>query len=83
MAADDASLVPAWVEPMLAKADGTFDTDKLVENYAAALDEVQRAKPSAAKGKYVKKITFATTMGPGIPVDTNRTRNLLEDAPGA
>ncbi|MBB3049189.1 large subunit ribosomal protein L1 [Prauserella isguenensis] len=59
----------------------SFDTDKLVENYAAALDEVLRAKPSAAKGRYVKKVTFTTTMGPGIPVDPTRTRDLLaEDA---
>jgi large subunit ribosomal protein L1 len=62
----------------------SFGTDKLVENYAAALDEVLRAKPSAAKGRYLKKITFSTTMGPGIPVDPNRTRNLLVDeAPSA
>jgi large subunit ribosomal protein L1 len=59
----------------------SFDTQKLVENYAAALDEVLRAKPSAAKGRYLKKITFSTTMGPGIPVDPNRTRNLLVDEP--
>ncbi|ALE72151.1 LSU ribosomal protein L1p (L10Ae) [Pseudonocardia sp. Ae168_Ps1] len=59
----------------------SFDTDKLVENYGAALDEIMRLKPSAAKGRYVKKITFSTTSGPGIPVDPNRTRNLLsEDA---
>jgi large subunit ribosomal protein L1 len=59
----------------------SFEEAKLVENYAAALDEVIRAKPSAAKGRYLKKITFSTTMGPGIPVDPNRTRNLLgEDA---
>jgi large subunit ribosomal protein L1 len=55
----------------------SFDREKLVENYAAALDEVLRAKPSAAKGRYLKKITFSTTMGPGIPVDPNLTRNLL------
>lgn len=55
----------------------SFDTEKLVENYGAALDEVMRLKPSAAKGRYVKKITFSTTSGPGIPVDPNRTRNLL------
>jgi large subunit ribosomal protein L1 len=61
----------------------SFDTEKLVENYAAALDEILRAKPSAAKGKYVKKITFSTTMGPGIPVDPNRTRNLTVDEPTA
>ncbi|GAB2984679.1 50S ribosomal protein L1 [Amycolatopsis acidiphila] len=59
----------------------SFDPEKLVENYAAALDEILRAKPSAAKGRYLKKITFSTTMGPGIPVDPARTRNLLaEDA---
>src|SRR3982075_2188291 len=55
----------------------SFGTEKLVENYAAALDEILRVKPSAAKGRYLKKVTFTTTMGPGIPVDPNRTRNLL------
>jgi large subunit ribosomal protein L1 len=58
----------------------SFSEQQLVENYAAALDEILRSKPSAAKGRYVRKVTFATTMGPGIPVDPNRTRNLLEDA---
>jgi len=59
----------------------SFDSEKLVENYAAALDEILRAKPSSAKGRYLKKVTFTTTMGPGIPVDPLRTRNLLsEDA---
>src|SRR6266496_5051098 len=58
----------------------SFPTEQLVQNYAAALDEVVRAKPSAAKGKYLKKVTFATTMGPGIAVDPNRTRNLLDDS---
>ena len=59
----------------------SFSPQQLVENYAAALDEILRAKPSAAKGRYLRKVTFATTMGPGIPVDVNRTRNMLEDAP--
>jgi len=54
----------------------SFDADKLTENYAAALDEVLRAKPSSSKGKFLKKVTFTTTMGPGIQVDPNRTRNL-------
>ncbi|GAA4620801.1 50S ribosomal protein L1 [Saccharopolyspora hordei] len=54
----------------------SFDTDKLVENYAAALDEILRAKPSASKGRYLKKVTFTTTMGPGIPVDPNITRGI-------
>ncbi len=57
----------------------SFSADQLVENYGAALDEVLRAKPSSSKGKYLKKVVFSTTMGPGIPVDVNRTRNLLED----
>jgi large subunit ribosomal protein L1 len=57
----------------------SFPTEKLVENYAAALDEVLRAKPASSKGKFLKKVTFTTTMGPGIPVDPNRTRNMLED----
>jgi large subunit ribosomal protein L1 len=55
----------------------SFAIEKLVENYAAALDEVLRAKPSAAKGRYLRKITVSTTMGPGIAVDPNRVRNLL------
>ncbi|PPK69501.1 50S ribosomal protein L1 [Actinokineospora auranticolor] len=57
----------------------SFDDAKLVENYAAALDEILRAKPSAAKGRYLKKVTFSTTMGPGIPVDPAKLRNLLEE----
>ncbi|CAN5483687.1 50S ribosomal protein L1 [soil metagenome] len=57
----------------------SFSAEQLVENYGAALDEVLRAKPSSSKGKYLKKVVFSTTMGPGIPVDVNRTRNLLEE----
>ncbi len=57
----------------------SFDDNKLVENYGAALDEILRAKPSTAKGRYVKKVTVSTNTGPGIPVDPNRTRNLLEE----
>ncbi len=57
----------------------SFTETALIENYAAALDEILRAKPSAAKGRYLRKITVSTTMGPGIPVDPNRTRNLTED----
>ncbi|MET7640295.1 50S ribosomal protein L1 [Streptomyces sp. NPDC005438] len=59
----------------------SFDDAKLVENYAAALEEILRLKPSAAKGRYVKKGTITTTMGPGIPLDANRTRNLLVEEP--
>ncbi|MDP9417736.1 MAG: 50S ribosomal protein L1 [Actinomycetota bacterium] len=57
----------------------SFPDEALLENYAAALDEVQRLKPSAAKGRYVKKATMTTTIGPGILVDPNKTRNLLEE----
>jgi large subunit ribosomal protein L1 len=61
----------------------SFGERQLVENYAAALDEVLRLKPSAAKGRYVKKATITTTMGPGIPVDPSATRNLTADLEGA
>ncbi|MDT3438567.1 MULTISPECIES: 50S ribosomal protein L1 [unclassified Pseudofrankia] len=57
-----------------------FTAQQLIENYGVALDEIVRVKPSAAKGRYLKKITVTTTMGPGISVDPNRLRNLLEDA---
>src|ERR1700751_1223329 len=57
----------------------SFPDRALVENYAAALDEVIRLKPAAAKGKYVKKVAITTTMGPGIQVDPNQTRNLTAD----
>ena len=57
----------------------SFEDRALVENYSAALDEVLRLKPSAAKGRYVIKGTMATTMGPGVPLDVARTRNLMED----
>ncbi|WP_125773547.1 50S ribosomal protein L1 [Antribacter gilvus] len=57
----------------------SFDETKLVENYAAALDEVLRLKPSASKGRYITKATMATTMGPGIPLDQTRITRLLED----
>jgi len=61
----------------------SFPDRSLVENYAVALEEVLRLKPAAAKGRYIRKITVTTTMGPGVPVDPSITRNLtgeLEDA---
>jgi len=57
----------------------SFDKKALLENYGAALDEVMRLKPAAAKGRYLKKVTFTTTMGPGIPVDPNRIRGFTQD----
>src|SRR5688572_20889795 len=56
----------------------SFTAEQLVDNYAAVLDEVLRAKPSAAKGRYLRKVFVTTTMGPGVPIDPNITRNLQE-----
>jgi large subunit ribosomal protein L1 len=56
----------------------SFPVDKLIDNYAAVLDEVLRAKPSAAKGRYLRKVTVTTTMGPGVPIDPNAVKNLQE-----
>ncbi|MGW0436665.1 50S ribosomal protein L1 [Micromonospora sp. NPDC003197] len=56
----------------------SFSEAQLVDNYAAVLEEVLRVKPSAAKGKYLKKVTLTTTMGPGVPVDPNLVKNLQE-----
>jgi large subunit ribosomal protein L1 len=56
----------------------SFEPNALVENYGTLLDEVLRAKPASAKGKYVKSITVTSTMGPGIKIDPSITRNILE-----
>jgi large subunit ribosomal protein L1 len=58
----------------------SFSETQLLENYAAALDEVLRLKPSSSKGRYISKATMTTTMGPGIPLDQSKTTKLLEDA---
>lgn len=55
----------------------SFTAEQLTENYAAALDEVLRLKPSSSKGRYITKATVSTTMGPGIPLDPTKTRDLL------
>ncbi|KRE61041.1 50S ribosomal protein L1 [Nostocoides sp. Soil756] len=57
----------------------SFDAKALVENYATALEEVLRLKPAASKGRYITKATLSTTMGPGIPLDASKTRNLTEE----
>ena len=57
----------------------SFDEKSLAENYAAALEEVLRSKPSSSKGRYIGKIVLSTSMGPGIAVDPNRTRNVTVD----
>jgi len=56
----------------------SFSPDQLSQNYFAALEEILRLKPSASKGRYLRKVTLSTTMGPGIPVDPNRTRPEVE-----
>ena len=56
----------------------SFTEEMLVENYGAVLDEIVRAKPSAAKGKYIKSVNIAATMGPSVELDPARTRDLLE-----
>jgi large subunit ribosomal protein L1 len=57
-----------------------FTERQLLENYAAIIEELIRAKPSAAKGRYLRTITLASTMGPGVKVDPSRTRDILEEA---
>ncbi|MEU8815260.1 50S ribosomal protein L1 [Actinoplanes sp. NPDC048796] len=58
----------------------SFSEDQLVDNYAAVLDEILRAKPSAAKGKYLKKVVVTTTMGPGVQIDPNVVKNFKAGA---
>ena len=60
----------------------SFPETSLVENYATALDEILRLKPSSSKGRYIEKATMSTSMGPGIPLDYTRTRNLLAEDEG-
>jgi large subunit ribosomal protein L1 len=57
----------------------SFDERQLVENYAALVDEIVRAKPAAAKGRYIRQITLTSTMGPGIHVDPQRTRGIVDE----
>jgi large subunit ribosomal protein L1 len=52
----------------------SFERSRLLENVRAVLDELQRAKPAAAKGKYIRSVTLSSTMGPGVPIDPNRVR---------
>jgi len=58
----------------------SFEETALVENYQAVLEEILRVKPAAAKGRYLRSITLASTMGPGLRLDTTKTRDLLEEA---
>jgi large subunit ribosomal protein L1 len=63
----------------LAIGKKSFDEKALLENYATVVEEIVRAKPSASKGRYIKKITLTSTMGPGIHVDTTRTRDVAAE----
>ncbi len=67
----------AIVHLVIGKRD--FDGRALLENYAAVIEELIRAKPSAAKGRYIRTVTFATSMGPGVKVDPTRTRDIVEE----
>jgi large subunit ribosomal protein L1 len=71
----------AIVHLIIGKA--SFDERKLLENYAAVIEELVRAKPSVAKGRYLRSITVTSTMGPGIKVDPSRTREFTEETPAA
>jgi large subunit ribosomal protein L1 len=68
----------AIVHMVIGKA--SFDERALLENYAAVVEELIRAKPSAAKGRYLHTITLASTMGPGVKVDPGKTRDIVEGA---
>jgi large subunit ribosomal protein L1 len=67
----------AIVHLVIGKRD--FDERGLLENYAAVIDELIRAKPSSAKGRYLRSVVLTTTMGPGVKVDPSRTRDIVEE----
>jgi large subunit ribosomal protein L1 len=71
----------AIVHLVIGKA--SFEQAQLLENYAAVVEELVRAKPAAAKGRYLRSITITSTMGPGVKVDTSRTKDIVEDAGAA
>ncbi len=71
----------AIVHLVIGKA--SFDDRQLLENYAAVIEEIVRAKPTVAKGRYLRSIAMTSTMGPGVKVDPSRTRDILEEAPTA
>ena len=61
----------------------SFGERQLVENYAALVEEIVRAKPAAAKGRYIRGVTLTSTMGPGVKIDPARTRGIVEELDGA
>jgi large subunit ribosomal protein L1 len=60
-----------------------FDESRLLENYAAVIEEIVRAKPAAAKGRYIRSVTLTTTMGPGVRVDPTKTKDIAEERAAA
>jgi large subunit ribosomal protein L1 len=71
----------AIVHLVIGKKD--FEERQLLENYAAVMDEIMRAKPAVAKGRYIRSVVFASTMGPGVKVDPSQTRDILGEAVAA
>ena len=71
----------AIVHLVIGKA--SFGERQLLENYATVIEELVRAKPSAAKGRYLRSITLASSMGPGVKIDPGRVRDIIEEAPAA
>jgi len=71
----------AIVHLVIGKA--SFEDRQLLENYATVMEELVRAKPSAAKGRYLRSVTLSSTMGPGVKVDPSRIRDIIEEAPAA
>jgi large subunit ribosomal protein L1 len=71
----------AIVHLVIGKA--SFDEQRLLENYAAVIEELVRAKPSAAKGRYLRTVTMTSTMGPGVKVDPTRTREIVGEPAAA
>jgi large subunit ribosomal protein L1 len=71
----------AIVHLVIGKA--SFGERQLLENYASVIEELVRAKPSVAKGRYLRTIALSSTMGPGVKVDPSRTRDIVEEAPAA
>ena len=71
----------AIVHLVIGKA--SFDDRQLLENYATVMEELMRAKPSAAKGRYLHSVTLSSTMGPGVKVDPSRIRDIIDEAPAA
>ena len=77
--AEEAGADVVGAEDLAERIQEGFDERPLLENYAAVIDELIRAKPSAAKGRYIRSVTLSSTMGPGVKVDPSRTRDIVEE----